>query len=107
MDFEVYARFLFALVLVLALIAALTWAVRRFGFAGQLATNAGKSRRLTVVEVKTLDARRRLVLLRRDGFEHLVLLGPNQDLLLETGIEAGRQDAVRAPAAIEAGGRTP
>ncbi len=88
MDFDIYLRFMFALILVLGLIAALTWAARRFGFGGQLTPNAGKSPRLSVVEVRTLDSRRKLVLLRRDGSEYLVLLGPNQDLLLEGGISA-------------------
>ncbi len=88
MDFEIYLRFMFALILVLGLIASLTWAARRFGFGGRLTPNAGKSPRLSVVEVRTLDARRKLVLLRRDGCEYLVLLGSNQDLLLEGGIAA-------------------
>jgi len=88
MDFDIYLRFMIALILVLGLIAALTWAARRFGFGGQLTPNAGRSPRLSVIEVRTLDSRRKLVLLRRDASEHLVLLGPNQDLLLESGITA-------------------
>ncbi len=88
MDFSIYLRFMIALILVLGLIAGLTWAARRFGFGGQLTPNAGKTPRLSVVEVRTLDSRRKLVLLRRDAFEHLVLLGPNQDLYLEGGIPA-------------------
>ena len=92
MEFEIYLRFLLALVLVLGLIGALAWAVRRFGFAGQLTPNTGKSPRLTVVEVKALDSRRKLVLFRRDGYEHLVLLGPSQDLLVEGGIPAPKDD---------------
>ncbi len=93
MDFSIYLRFMFALILVLGLIAGLTWAARRFGFGGQLTPNAGKTPRLSVVEVRTLDSRRKLVLLRRDGCEHLVLLGPNQDLHLEGGISAPREAA--------------
>ncbi len=93
MDFNIYLRFMFALILVLGLIAGLTWAARRFGFGGQLTPNAGKKPRLSVVEVRTLDSRRKLVLLRRDGCEHLVLLGPNQDLHLEGGISAPREAA--------------
>lgn len=93
MDFSIYLRFMFALILVLGLIAGLTWVVRRFGFGGQLMPNAGKTPRLSVVEVRTLDSRRKLVLLRRDGCEHLVLLGPNQDLLLESGISPPREAA--------------
>jgi hypothetical protein len=41
MDFNIYLRFMFALILVLGLIGALTWAARRFGFGGQLTPNAG------------------------------------------------------------------
>ena len=93
MDFSIYLRFMFALILVLGLIAVLTWAARRFGFGGHLTPNAGKSPRLSVVEVRALDSRRKLVLLRRDGSEHLVLLGPNQDLLLESGITPPREAA--------------
>ncbi len=93
MDFNIYLRFMFALILVLGLIGALTWAARRFGFGGQLTPNAGKTPRLSVVEVRTLDSRRKLVLLRRDDREHLVLLGPNQDLHLEGGIPAPREAA--------------
>ncbi len=93
MDFNIYLRFMLALILVLGLIGGLTWAARRFGFGGQLTPNAGKSPRLSVVEVRSLDSRRKLVLLRRDGSEHLVLLGPNQDLHLEGGITAPRAAA--------------
>ncbi len=88
MDLEVYFRFLLALLLVLALIAGLAWAVRRFGLGGRLAPNRGKSSRLSIAEVKVVDSRRKLILVRRDSCEHLVLLGPSQDLLLETGIPA-------------------
>ncbi len=104
MDFDIYLRFMLALLLVLGLIGGLTWAARRFGFGGQLTPNAGKSRRLSVVEVRTLDSRRKLVLLRRDDIDHLVLLGPNQDLHLEGGISAAREAAhpVNLAAAPEA-----
>ncbi len=100
MEFDVYFRFLLALVLVLALIGGLAWAARRFGFGGQLTPNTGKSSRLSVVEVKVLDPRRKLVLLRRDGCEHLVLLGPNQDLLLESAIQVPRDAADPARASV-------
>ncbi|MFQ5774577.1 MAG: hypothetical protein ACE5GS_08680 [Kiloniellaceae bacterium] len=102
MDFDVYLRFLLALVLVLALIGALAWTARRFGLGGALAPSRGKAPRLAVVEVKVIDSRRKLVLLRRDGCEHLVLLGPNQDLLVESGLPAARDDVhARGGAAAE------
>ncbi len=100
MDFEIYFRFLLALVLVLALIGALAWIVRRVGFRGHLTPNRGTSPRLSVVEVRALDSRRTLVLLRRDGCEHLVLLGPSNDLLLESDIQAPREGVYPAPAQV-------
>ena len=96
MDLDLYARFLLALVFVLALIGALTWAARRFGLGGKLIPNRDGARRLEVVEVVTLDARRKLVLLRRDAVEHLVLLGAGNDLLVESGIPAGERATASA-----------
>ena len=107
MDFDIYLRFMLALLLVLGLIGGLTWAARRFGFGGQLTPNAGKSRRLSVVEVRTLDSRRKLVLLRRDDIDHLVLLGPNQDLHLEAAIPAPREAAHPVSLATTAGAAGP
>ena len=44
------------------------------------------ARRLDVIEARAIDARRRLVLVRRDGVEHLLLLTPSGDTVVETGI---------------------
>ncbi len=103
MELDVYFKFVLALVFVLGLIAALAWAARRFGLAGQLTPNAGKGRRLAVVEVMALDARHKLVLLRRDQAEHLVLLGAGQDLLLECGIAAREETAEGGSTAVQDG----
>lgn len=94
MDVE-YVRFLLALLLVLGLIGLFAYLLRRFGVGAVRISPAfrgkarGTDRRLAVVEVATVDARRRLVLLRRDDTEHLVLLGHNNDLLIESNIDAG------------------
>ncbi len=98
MDLDTYFKFVLALVFVLGLIAALAWTARRVGLGGKLAPNTGR-RRLSVSEVMPLDARRKLVLLRRDGTEHLVLLGPGPDLLLESGIAPPPEAAVEQAAA--------
>jgi len=102
MDFAEYLRFFVALGFVLVLIAGLAALVRRSGFGGRLtvAPNAGSERRLALVEVRPLDAKRKLVLLRRDDREHLVLLGASGDLLIESGIPARENkpaDAAPAP----------
>lgn len=87
MEVEAYIKFAAALVFVLALIGLVAVLAKRFGVglpSTPLLRN-GK-RRLRVVEVATVDAKRRLVLLRRDDTEHLVLLGVNSELLIESGI---------------------
>lgn len=45
-------------------------------------------RRLEVVEQASIDGRRRLILLRRDNVEHLIMTGGPVDLVVETGIGA-------------------
>jgi flagellar protein FliO/FliZ len=82
---DMYWRFLGALVLVVALIFALAWVAKRLGFGGRVASGRGK-RRLGVQEVLSLDSKRRLVLIKRDGIEHLLLIGLNDDVVVETGI---------------------
>jgi len=91
MDSFTYLRFVAAMALVLGLIAAATWAAKRFGFAGKAAIGNRSGKRLSVVEVCTLDARRKLVLCRRDDKEHLILMGGQQDVVVESGIAGTAQ----------------
>lgn len=49
---------------------------------------APRPRRLAFVERALLDGGRKLVLVRRDGVEHLILIGGPIDLVVETGIPA-------------------
>ena len=86
MELESYFRFGLALIFVLALIGVLAVAARRFGLGFPTPARTGKKGRLSVVEVLSVDAKRRLVLLRRDAKEHLVLLGVAGDVVIETGI---------------------
>ncbi|MBL6934243.1 MAG: FliO/MopB family protein [Alphaproteobacteria bacterium] len=89
METEVYIQFLAALLFVLGLIGIFALLVRRFGFGLISAPRSGNGKkRIAVVEVIPVDAKRRLALVRRDGTEHLVLLGPTSDLLIESGIKA-------------------
>lgn len=86
MSLDLYTRFVVALAAIAALLAVFAWLVRRYGAGGRPA--AGAKRRLAIVEVAAIDGKRRLVLLRRDDTEHLVLLGPENALLVESGISA-------------------
>jgi hypothetical protein len=78
-----------AALFVIALGALLAWAFRTF-FGGQ--SNAAgfmrpREKRLGVVESATVDAKRKLLLVRRDEVEHLVMVGGPVDMLIETGIK--------------------
>lgn len=86
MEFADYFRFLAALVLVLGLIGGCAWMARRFGLMQNMANVKGQSR-LGVVESLTIDPKHRLFLVRRDGKEHLLLVGESSTLI-ETGIDA-------------------
>ena len=87
MDLATFFRFVIALLFVIALIGALAWVARRYGFGSGLGMPGGRGR-LRIVETATVDARRRLVLIQRDGVEHLVLLSPTRETVIETGIPA-------------------
>ena len=77
------------LVFVIGLIALLAWVVRRLNLIpGATAVSRG-NRRLAVVEVTQIDIRRKLVLVRRDDREHLLLLGQASELVIESGIVPG------------------
>jgi flagellar protein FliO/FliZ len=88
---ESYLRFVLALVFVLGLIGLAAIVARKAGLGYRMPAKGGtRQRRLSIVEVMPLDARRRLVLLRRDETEHLILVGGESDLLLEAGLPAPR-----------------
>ena len=107
MDIDTYFRFLLALGLVLALIVVLAWLARRYGFGGAGGPKGPRGGRIGVVEFAPLDAKRRLVLIRRDAVEHLVLLGPAGETVIETGIKTGGgEDFAAALAATEADAAT-
>jgi len=83
------ARYLGALFFTLALLGLFLVALRRFGpLLGLerfgLARAGGGGRRLQVVEAIVLDARRRLVIVRADGREHLLLLGAASESVIES-----------------------
>jgi hypothetical protein len=48
--------------------------------------------RLAVIEQASVDARRRLLLVRRDNVEHLIMTGGPVDVVIETGINAEKPE---------------
>ncbi|MDO8839712.1 MAG: flagellar biosynthetic protein FliO [Parvibaculum sp.] len=88
MDVSEVLRFAAALVFIIGLIGLCAFVARRLGFAAGGIATTGSQRRLAIVEVKPVDAKHRLLLIRRDGKEHLILLGGEHSLLIEGGIDA-------------------
>jgi flagellar protein FliO/FliZ len=74
-----------ALVLVLGGLAGALWTVRRFDLRlpGRIGLAARPERRLALVERLAVDPRRSLVLVRRDGREHLLLIAPEGHVVVE------------------------
>jgi hypothetical protein len=90
--------FFFAFVVVLALIGAAAWLVRRFA-GNRLGANANRGRmpRLAVIDAAAVDGRRRLVLVRRDNVEHLLMIGGPTDIVVEPNIVRAMPARDQAP----------
>jgi flagellar protein FliO/FliZ len=78
-----YLRVACALLFVIGLIFFTSLIVRRTGLDKRLTGNKG-SARLSIAETLYLDPRRRLVIVRCDGHEYVLLLAASGDLLIET-----------------------
>jgi flagellar protein FliO/FliZ len=86
MELSAYFRFVAALLFVLGIIGVFALLARRFVPGARNINRRGVKRRLSVIEVVPVDTKRRLVLLKRDDTEHLVMLGPNGDTVIERNI---------------------
>jgi flagellar protein FliO/FliZ len=75
------------LIVVLGVLALAYWLLRRFG-GGRLVSGAtrGRQPRLALIDQAMVDRRRRLVLIRRDNVEHLLIIGGPSDVVVEQSI---------------------
>lgn len=99
------AQFAVTLLIILALILVVFWLIRRFS-GGRFGSNSqrGRQPRLSVLDALPIDQRRRLVLVRRDNVEHLLLIGGPSDVVVEAAIVRAppgqrRMEAQQRPAA--------
>lgn len=98
-------NFIIAVAVVVALLVVVMWVLRRVT-ATRL--DAGRSRqpRLAVVDSAAVDNRRKLVIIRRDNVEHLLMIGGPTDVVVETSIVRGgasaREPSREAPAVASA-----
>ena len=88
---------LLTLGLVLALLI-IFWFFRRFVGSPALKSVRGRQPRLAVTDAANLDDRRRLVLVRRDDVEHLVMIGGATDVLIESNIVRTQSAPIPKPA---------
>lgn len=79
-------RLLIALGIVIAMMGGLAWVVRKLGLATPVSIKSDDKRRLEIVESLPMDARRRLVIIRCDGREHLVILSATGETVVERDI---------------------
>ncbi|UFS78653.1 flagellar biosynthetic protein FliO [Tardiphaga sp. 37S4] len=91
-------QFILAFVVVLALIGLTAWLVRRFA-GNRLGNNTSRGRlpRLAVIDAAAVDGRRRLVLVRRDNVEHLLMIGGPSDIVVEPNIVRAMPGREQAP----------
>lgn len=85
-DLPTPVNFVIAFVVVLLLIGAATWLVRRFGATRLDPAARSRQPRLAVVDAAAVDGRRKLVIIRRDNVEHLLMIGGPTDVVVETNI---------------------
>ena len=80
-------QFFLAFLIMLGLIGAATWAVSRFSI-GRLGGGGSRGRqsRLSIVDFASVDLGRRMILIRRDNVEHLLLIGGPTDVVIEPNI---------------------
>jgi flagellar biogenesis protein FliO len=88
-------NFVIAFAFVLLLIGAAAWLVRRFGSTRIDAAARGRQPRLAVIDSAAVDGRRKLVIIRRDNVEHLLMIGGPSDVVVETNIVRGAAVATR------------
>ena len=90
-NMQVIIAALAALIILLVLIAVWRTISPRMG--------GRRGQRLGISEYHEIDQSRRLVLIRRDNVEHLLLIGGPQDVVVESGITAAGVAASYAPGA--------
>jgi flagellar protein FliO/FliZ len=108
-------KFFLVFVLITGILVPVAW---RWFSIGPLksAGPRGRQPRLAVIDTASVDVRRRLVLIKRDNVEHLLLIGGPTDIVVEANIartgtvareprpipDVARSDATRPTAAAEA-----
>ena len=78
---------------VLVIVLVIVRIVRSMTFGTFVAGGRNRKTRLAVMDAAAVDSQRRLVLVRRDDVEHLILIGGPTDVVVERDIRLHARDA--------------
>ena len=84
-------RFIFSFLFVIGLIGVMGFGLKRYGnrlLGRKFFPAREEGGRLDIVEVRWLDTRRKLALIRRDDVEHLLLISDKGEQVIEAGIKS-------------------
>lgn len=87
-DYAGLAAWVSAIVVVALLLYAFSRIARRYSAGTYVAGGRNRKTRLAVMDAAAIDGHRRLVLVRRDDVEHLILIGGPTDVVVEQHIRA-------------------
>lgn len=86
MEVIILIKAISAFVFVIGLMYLFSYIMKRTGVANSLAAVKSEAR-LKIVEFLPIDHSRKLVIIKRDNKEHLLLLGSNNETVIETDIK--------------------
>lgn len=102
MQLDLPVRVAIAAIVIVALLGLTVFIVRRLSGGGHMSGGRSRQARLAVLDSVAVDQRRRLVLVRRDEVEHLLLVGGTNDIVVEPAIGRGlTRDALAAREAAQ------
>ncbi len=97
-DYAPAAFWVVTALLAILILWLLVWIVRRMRSGTYVAGGRNRKARLSIMDAAAIDTHRRLVLVRRDDVEHLLLIGGNSDIVVESDIRLVTQS--RRPASV-------
>lgn len=96
MEFAQIGQFLAAFALVVGLIGLMGIGMRKWGNPAMRMRKRDEAR-LSIVETLPIDARSRLLLIRRDNMEHLLVKSGDRFEVIEVDIPAAEEDEANGP----------
>jgi hypothetical protein len=93
-----------AALVALALVLFIVKTIRRMTFGTFVAGGRNRKTRLAVMDATAVDSHRRLVLVRRDDIEHLLLIGGPTDVVVERDIRLAGPRRAATPGASQPSG---